>query len=164
MKLGHFRGQVHRRENLLGDLLRLDEGDQAQRPLALRAEELEPESFSQQLCPRDVPRFAGWLVLLGGCRRGLRGGRNDLAARGSVRRQYAKISDFTIAGGGHEGDDASALKEAKAAHNGGLSVSGSEKVLGRVSETSAGLGNRSAFGAARARRVEPGVGWANRWS
>ena len=43
MKLGHFRGQVHGGQDLLGDMLRLDEGDEAQWPLALRAEELKPE-------------------------------------------------------------------------------------------------------------------------
>jgi hypothetical protein len=34
--------------------------------VALRADDLEPERFSQQLCPRNVLRLAGRLVRFGG--------------------------------------------------------------------------------------------------
>jgi len=43
VKLWDFRGQVHRGQDLLGDVLALDEGDEAERGLALRTENLDPE-------------------------------------------------------------------------------------------------------------------------
>src|SRR5450759_1761785 len=49
VKLWDVGGQVHRGQDLLGDVLGLDECDEAERGLALRAEELKPESFPQQL-------------------------------------------------------------------------------------------------------------------
>jgi hypothetical protein len=53
---------VHRGEDLLRDILALDEGDEMQRGLALLADNLEPECFSEKLCPRDIPRLASGLV------------------------------------------------------------------------------------------------------
>jgi hypothetical protein len=65
MKLWHLRWQVHRLENLLGDVLELDESDQAELGLALRAHNFKPEWFSQELGPTDIPRSVLGLVQLG---------------------------------------------------------------------------------------------------
>ena len=78
MKRRDLGWQVHRLENLVGDGLGLDERDEAELALALRADDLEPECLSQQLCPRNVLRLAGRLVRIGG--RGRCGGRNDVTA------------------------------------------------------------------------------------
>jgi hypothetical protein len=43
VKVGRIRGQVHGDQDLLGDGFALDEGDQAQRSLACRADGLDPE-------------------------------------------------------------------------------------------------------------------------
>ena len=58
--------------------------------MALRADNLKPESFSEKFCPRNVLRRTGRFVLLGGRRLG--GGRHDGTACGSVRRQNPKIA------------------------------------------------------------------------
>jgi hypothetical protein len=62
---------VHRGQDLLGDVLRLDEGDPAERGVALRARDLKPGGSMELLGARDVFRLPGRLVLLGGCWRGL---------------------------------------------------------------------------------------------
>jgi hypothetical protein len=80
MQLGDVRRQVHRSENSLGDVLGLDECDEAELGVALRADNLKPERFSQKLGPTDVPRCVLGLVLLDGRGgRGLGGRGNDLA-------------------------------------------------------------------------------------
>jgi hypothetical protein len=66
MKRRNHRWQVHRFEDFFGDGLGLDERDEAELAVALRADDLEPERFSQQLCPRNVLRLAGRLVRFGG--------------------------------------------------------------------------------------------------
>src|ERR1019366_1208858 len=81
---------MHCFENLLGNGLRLDERDETELTVALRADNLKPESLSEKFCPRNVLRRTGRFVLLGGRRLG--GGRHDGTACGSVRRQNPKIA------------------------------------------------------------------------
>jgi len=54
MKLGHCRGQVHRRQDPLGDVLVLDERDETQRGVELGADELELEGPVEKLGPRSM--------------------------------------------------------------------------------------------------------------
>jgi hypothetical protein len=63
-----FNGQVHGSQNPLGNVFGPDECDQTELGLALGTNNLKPECFSQQLCPRNVPRLAGGLVQSGGLR------------------------------------------------------------------------------------------------
>ena len=93
MKLRDVGGQVHGLEDLLGDILGLDERDQAERGLALRAENLKPKNPAQKLGPPNISRGALGLVLLGRRCRRRRGWRHNLAAEAGVRCEYAKISD-----------------------------------------------------------------------
>jgi hypothetical protein len=80
MQLGHFRGQVHRGQDLLGDVLVLDERDEAQRRLALLSSakdvlalydrRMTVEICQSRCCPPDVqiyvaPRLRGFLFASG---------------------------------------------------------------------------------------------------
>jgi hypothetical protein len=60
-----LRRQVHRNQDLLGDVLGLDEGDEAELGLALGANSLKPEGSAEQLCPRDMSGLGGLLVFSG---------------------------------------------------------------------------------------------------
>jgi hypothetical protein len=40
----------------MGNGLGLDERDETELAVALRADDLEPEGFSEKFCPRNVPR------------------------------------------------------------------------------------------------------------
>ena len=60
--------------------------------MALRTDNLKPESFSEKLCPRNVLRRTGGFVLLGGRGRRLDGGRHDGTACGGVRRENTEIA------------------------------------------------------------------------
>jgi len=92
MKLGNLRWQVHRLENLLGNGLRLDERDETELAVAFLADDLEPKCLSQQLCPWNVFRRTGRLVLPGGCGQWLGGGRHDGTATGGVGRENPEIA------------------------------------------------------------------------
>lgn len=47
--------QVHRGQDFLGEVLGLDEGDQAELGLALGAENFDPERTAQKFGPRNIP-------------------------------------------------------------------------------------------------------------
>jgi hypothetical protein len=54
---------MHRVQDLFGEVLGFDEGDQAELGLALGAENFDPECTAQKLGPRNVPRWVLGLVL-----------------------------------------------------------------------------------------------------
>jgi len=81
---------MHCFENLLGYGLRLDERDETELVVAILADDLKPESFSEKFCPRYVLRRTGRFVLPGGRGRRLGGGRHDGTAAGSVGRENPK--------------------------------------------------------------------------
>jgi hypothetical protein len=54
VKLRDRSGQVHGREDLLGNVLGLDEGDEAQRSVALTALDVDRERPPEKIAPRDV--------------------------------------------------------------------------------------------------------------
>jgi hypothetical protein len=82
MKFRDVRWQVHRLENLLSDSFGLDERDKAEPAVALGADDLEPKCFSEKICPRNVLRRTGRLVLFGEL--GCCGRRHDGTAGGCV--------------------------------------------------------------------------------
>ena len=83
VKLRDPGGKVHRGQDLPGDVLGLDERDQAERCLATRAHDLDREGSAQEFRPRDVRRSSGWLGRVGGWQWRRDGGGDHLAARGA---------------------------------------------------------------------------------
>jgi hypothetical protein len=55
---------VHDGQDLLGNVLGLDEGDEAKPPLALRADNFKLEGSAEQLCARDIVVVVGAVIYL----------------------------------------------------------------------------------------------------
>jgi hypothetical protein len=62
VKLWDFGGQVHRGQDLLGDVLALDEGDEAERGLALLTDDFKATTWcsrqpAQKRCAKPRPKI-----------------------------------------------------------------------------------------------------------
>jgi hypothetical protein len=106
VKLRRFRREVHGDQDLSGDGLVLDEGDQAERSLALGAEDLKPENPAQQVRPPDVLGFPLGFVLAGvSVGGGGRAGNHLFAGRG-MRGKDTTVKDGMPPWGRNQGSEA----------------------------------------------------------